>query len=252
MCVHEFTLLMYQSMHFFVKVALSKCVHVRVWACWPVSPRVFTPSIHLWFEQQQGCVQACLCACLRNAEQPLPPTLTQKKKKKRKSHSQEATLKYQVLIWQIQATGVFTFQRLRREKDQMPPWAAQQRPYRDHSHRHGWQTCVCVWGVWVAGGAEAYKKHWAKSLNTLWWLAAGRHDTMQQCWKWATLVKFVCLNGPHFLSPQTAYLPTDTRAHGKCFPVITRSPSYWPFQNSIAPSLCWHTGCKQLKYFLIG
>lgn len=54
----------------------------------------------------------------------------------KKNHSQEATLKYQVLIWQIQATGVFTFQRLR-EKDQMLPLAAQQHPYRDHSHRHG-------------------------------------------------------------------------------------------------------------------
>lgn len=66
-------------------------------------------------EQQGVCVLACWCVCLCNADQPTLELKT--------SRSQEATLKYQVLIWQIQATGVFTFQRLREEKVQMPPRA---------------------------------------------------------------------------------------------------------------------------------
>lgn len=63
---------------------------------------------------------------------------------------------------------------------------------------------VCV------GGVEGYREHWGKSLNTLWWLAAGGHDIMQQCWKLATLVKFVCLNSAHFLTPQTTLTHTYT------------------------------------------
>lgn len=70
------------------------------------------------------CEPAGLAACKRSGvyasvmQNSLAsrPTLELKK-----SRSQEATLKYQVLIWQIQATGVFTFQRLRGEKVQMPP-----------------------------------------------------------------------------------------------------------------------------------
>lgn len=213
----------------------------------PVSPL----PLYISSEQHRMCMQASPCVHLHNAEQPcLPPQL----KGKKKSHSQEATLKYQVLIWQIQATGVFTFQRLRGEKVQMPPWAAQQRPYRDHSHRHGWQTHVCVCAV---GGVEEYIEHWAKSLNTLWWVAAGRHEIMQQCWK---LAKFVCLNSSHSLSPQT----TCTHAHThtpqthalvllpvSLFLLLPCSPFPWLLNSSIVFSHCWRTVCKQLKYFLI-
>lgn len=65
-----------------------------------------------------ACKRAGVYASVMQNSLAFHPTLELKK-----SRSQEATLKYQVLIWQIQATGVFTFQRLREEKVQMPPWA---------------------------------------------------------------------------------------------------------------------------------
>lgn len=100
---------------FFKLKQLGQCVYMCVCGPAGLSHPVSPLPLYICSEQQRVCVQACLCVCLHNAEQPcLPPQL------EKKSHNQEATLKYQVLIWQIQATGVFTFQRLRREKDQMP------------------------------------------------------------------------------------------------------------------------------------
>lgn len=93
-----------------------------VFTCEPAGrshPPTPLPQYICYGEQQGVCVQAHWCVCLRNAEQPRLPPHTGTKK----SRSQEATLKYQVLIWQIQATGVFTFQRLKVEKVQMPQLA---------------------------------------------------------------------------------------------------------------------------------
>ena len=101
------------SMHF-----SCSSVDVCVWACWPVSPRVssalYTSTVT---KGECACQHARVYVCVMQNSLASHPKL----EKKKKSHSQEATLKYQVLIWQIQATGVFTFQRLRGEKDQMPP-----------------------------------------------------------------------------------------------------------------------------------
>lgn len=151
-CEHEcvrvctYTEACFFSPLFLVKVVVSRCVYVPVWAHWLLSPPL--PYIQSG-EQQRECVQACLCVCVRNAEQLCsPPRLYEKRKKKKKSHSQEATLKYQVLIWQNQATGVFTFQRLRREKDQMPPWAASIQ----RSLTSPWVTDRCVSLLWVRVG----------------------------------------------------------------------------------------------------
>lgn len=63
-----------------------------------------------------ACKRAGVYASVMQTSPASRPTLQLKE-----SRGQEATLKYQVLIWQTQATGVFTFQRLRGEKVQMPP-----------------------------------------------------------------------------------------------------------------------------------
>lgn len=87
-------------------------------ACWPVSPSDSTPTVHYVAENngECACKRAGVYASVMQTSPASRPTLQLKE-----SRGQEATLKYQVLIWQTQATGVFTFQRLRGEKVQMPP-----------------------------------------------------------------------------------------------------------------------------------
>lgn len=68
---------------FLVKVVVSRCVYVPVWAHWLLSPPL--PYIQSG-EQQRECVQACLCVCVCNAEQLCsPPQPYEKKEKEKKS-----------------------------------------------------------------------------------------------------------------------------------------------------------------------
>lgn len=119
---------------------MSVCVHphVHVWACLASSACV-SNTTRLWWTTLDVC-ESLLAE--HNSEQPCLPLQLETKK----SHSQEATLKYQVLIWQIQATGVFTFQRLRGEKDQMPPLSSSAAASIEASLTSPWVTdlCVCV------------------------------------------------------------------------------------------------------------
>lgn len=108
-------------------------------------------------EQRGVCVQACWCVCLRNAEQPrLPPHAGTKKESQPGGHFEIPGAH----LANPDNWGVYISATERGKS----PDASLSCVHIDHSHRHGWQTCVYVVG-------EVYRQHWAKSLNTLWWLA---------------------------------------------------------------------------------
>lgn len=118
-----------------------QCVYIHMCMCgpaWPAQP--VSPTLHVCGEQHWMCVRACSQNIMQNS------LASHSNLKQKKSHSQEGTLKYQVLIWQIQATGVFTFQRLRGEKDQMPPLSSSAAASIEASLTSPWVTdlCVCV------------------------------------------------------------------------------------------------------------
>lgn len=109
-------------------------------------------------EKQQGvCVQARWCVCLRNAEQPrLPPHAGTKKESQPGGH-------FEIPGAHLANPGNWSVYISATERGKSPD-APLSCVHIDHSHCHGWQTRVYVVG-------EVYRRHWAKSLNTLWWLA---------------------------------------------------------------------------------
>lgn len=154
-CVH-----MHQSMLFFplflVKVVVSQCVYVPVWAHWLLSPPL--PYI-LSGEQQRECVQACLCVCVRNAEQLCSPP--QPYEKKKKVTARRPLWNTRCSFGKTRQLGCLHFSDWEGKKTRCPP---ELRPYRDHSHRHGWQTGVCLCCECVLGGLEGvdiYRRCWA-------------------------------------------------------------------------------------------
>lgn len=178
----------------------------------PVSPL----PLYICGEQQRVCVQTCLCVRLYNAEQPfLPPQL----EKKKKSHTARRPLwNTRCSFGKSRRLGCLHFSDWEGKKTRCPLELLSS-VHTEITHIAMGDRPVCVWG----GGVEVSREHWAKSLNTLWWLAAGRHDIMQQCWKLATLVKFVCLNSTHSPFPQT----TCTHTHS-LFLSVFLFPSYYP------------------------
>lgn len=110
-------------------------------------------------EQRGVCVQVRWCVCLRNAEQPrLPPHAGTKKELQPGGH-------FEIPGAHLANPGNWGVYISATEKGKSPD-ASWSRVHIDHSPRHGWQTYVYV-------GGEVYRRHWAKSMNTLWWLALG-------------------------------------------------------------------------------
>ena len=201
------------------------CVCVGLLAC--LTLRLLR-LLYISGDQRRVCVQACLCVRLHNAEQPRLSPQTWKKKKKKKSQPGGHFEIPGAHLANPGNWGVYISATERGKRPDAPVSCSAASIQRSLTSPWVTDLCVCVCVCVCVGGVEVYRECWVKSLNTLWWLAAGRHDIMQQCWKLASLVSCVCLNSTIFC-PRKPHAHTHTPLkHTLCFssPLSLLTPYY--------------------------
>lgn len=144
-------------------LVVSKCVHVRVWACWPVTPRVSTPAMC-------ACKHAFVCVCIMQNSLACYPNL------KKKSHTARRPLwNTRCSFGKSRQLGCLHFSDWEGKKSRCPLSCSAASIQR--SLTSPWVTDLCVWGGLVIKRVlEKVTKHHMMTCSR-------RHDTMQQCWK---------------------------------------------------------------------